>query len=251
MKPNVQQKRAAFTLVECLVVIGILGALVALAMGPGFRALKKSAASVKCVSNLRQIGTAFYLYAAENNGRLPTVEGTASGSSKAEQDGKEKQWDMQVAPYLAIKANTAKTPQKDHVFHCPQSEADPSYAGKSVVLLSYTYNFNLGKSETTPGVKLAGSPNQSSVVLLADLELTSSTPTQSFVPKMGQGKNNTIVFHAVSSYYPFLSYRHNGKINILFLDGSVAPRLRLVENDKTSPPENVRWAPDGALTGLR
>lgn len=246
-----RRKNGAFTLIECIVVVGILLVLVVLSLGPGMSVLRKSATSSGCASNLRQIGMAFYAYASEHDGYFPSVAGDASAESKDAQDGKGEQWDSQLAPYLNIPVNTTKTPLKRSVYFCPASDGDPSYAGKPVVLLSYTYNVNIGKSEANAGVKMGGGANHSSLVLLADLQLASSTPEKSYVPQTGQGRNNTIVFKPSPAYYKFLADRHRSRMNILFLDGHVDARMRLKDGDSSSPPEEVRWTPDGDLTGSR
>ena len=238
----------AFTLVECLVVIGIVLTLAALSLGPGLSTFRGHATSAGCVSNMKQIGAAFYMYAGENNGDFPAVAGEAAASSKDDQDGKGKQWDAQLSSYLSIPVNTSKSPLRNSAYCCPASYADPSYAGKPVVLLSYTYNANIGKSETSSGVKVGAGENYPTVVLLADLQLPSSTENRSYVPQTGQGKNNTIVFRPPASNYKFLADRHRGRMNILFLDGHVDSRTRNAENDPNSPPKNVRWKPNGPLT---
>lgn len=246
-----RDRERAFTLIEILAVVGILAVLLVLSLGTGLGKLRKNAAASKCTANLRQIGAAFYMYAGENNGEFPAISGDSFASSKDDQDGKGKQWDQQLAPYLSIPNNTGKLPLKNTVYHCPESDGDPSYATKPVVLLSYTYNANVGKSQTSPGVRATGGTDLSSVMLLADLQLATSPPGKSYVPQTGQGQNNTIVFRPVSSYFKFLSDRHNQRMNILFLDGHVASRMRINENDPSSPPEDVRWIPGGPLTGHR
>src|SRR6267154_475694 len=65
--------RIAFSLIELLVVIGIIGVLASLLM-PAFSRAKGKANDTKCISNLRQIGIALSIYADENQGRLPYAE---------------------------------------------------------------------------------------------------------------------------------------------------------------------------------
>jgi prepilin-type processing-associated H-X9-DG protein/prepilin-type N-terminal cleavage/methylation domain-containing protein len=62
----------AFTLVELLVVIGIIALLIAILL-PALRKARVSAQTAACLSNLRQIGIAYNIYANENNGWLPSA----------------------------------------------------------------------------------------------------------------------------------------------------------------------------------
>lgn len=60
----------AFTLVEVLVVIGIIAVLLGLLL-PAMSGAWKRARSVSCLSNLRQIGIAIQAYANDHRGKIP------------------------------------------------------------------------------------------------------------------------------------------------------------------------------------
>ncbi|HEY7088757.1 MAG TPA: prepilin-type N-terminal cleavage/methylation domain-containing protein [Tepidisphaeraceae bacterium] len=63
-------RRRAFTLVELLVVIGIIAVLIAILL-PALGKAREQAKRVQCLSNLRQIHLAFFEYASRNKDHIP------------------------------------------------------------------------------------------------------------------------------------------------------------------------------------
>ena len=64
---------SAFTLVELLVVVGIIAILIAMLM-PALGRARETARRVNCMSNMRQLTTAWLAYAQANKGRLVPAE---------------------------------------------------------------------------------------------------------------------------------------------------------------------------------
>jgi len=72
-------RRHAFTLVELLVVIGIIAVLISVLL-PTLSAAREQGNKAKCLSNLRQIGQAVLMYANDNKGSWVPWRGRTFGS---------------------------------------------------------------------------------------------------------------------------------------------------------------------------
>lgn len=69
---DVMRKHSGFTLIELLVVIAIIAILAAI-LFPVFARAREKARETACMNNMKQLGTAFLMYADDNNGRLATT----------------------------------------------------------------------------------------------------------------------------------------------------------------------------------
>lgn len=85
-------KKSGFTLVELLVVIGIISVLVAVLL-PALNKARQSAQTVTCMSNMRQIGLAIAIYVNDNNGYIPPACAKAYSTYDAT-------FDVLLDPYL-------------------------------------------------------------------------------------------------------------------------------------------------------
>jgi prepilin-type N-terminal cleavage/methylation domain-containing protein len=79
--PRPANRRGAFTLVELLVVIGIIALLVSILL-PTLNRAREQARRTQCLSNLRSIGQMIHMYANLNKGQIP-IGSSASAANYA------------------------------------------------------------------------------------------------------------------------------------------------------------------------
>ncbi|MEM1445632.1 MAG: prepilin-type N-terminal cleavage/methylation domain-containing protein [Planctomycetota bacterium] len=73
-------RRFAFTLIELLVVISIIALLIGILL-PALSAAREAARGSACLSNIRQLGIAFYSYATDNNDQVVPFASPRAGGA--------------------------------------------------------------------------------------------------------------------------------------------------------------------------
>jgi prepilin-type N-terminal cleavage/methylation domain-containing protein len=161
-----------FTLVELLVVIGVIALLVSILL-PVLNKAREAAARTACASNMRQVATALNAYLADNRGGQP-IYGSRSGSGTTQfMYIKDMYWFVQLAPHAGISGITdqpsgnfwtdpggapspglaylqgvvGEGPVRRSVFFCP---SDDRYTGVLPALGTSTYPWGVPVSSYSP-----------------------------------------------------------------------------------------------------
>jgi prepilin-type N-terminal cleavage/methylation domain-containing protein len=145
--------RLAFTLVELLVVVAIIGVLAAILL-PAISQAPARAKRIKCVSNLRQIGIGFHTFAADHGQLFPMQVPLAEGGSL------EFVPTPQAYRHFQVMSNNLETPR---ILLCPADTRQAASNWPSLLNPNVSYFVGLTATFTNPAAILAGDRNISSI----------------------------------------------------------------------------------------
>ena len=248
----------AFTVVELLVVVAIIGILAALFLPPLARA-KSRGQSIYCLNNLRQLGLSLHMYAGDNDDTLPYNMG-AEGTRRTVASGQFMNWVNNVMTWELDSDNTntallAKGGLGPYltggisIFRCPADNALSSVqraAGWSGRVRSVSMNAMLGNAgEFLAGNVNTNNPGYRQFFRLSDVP----QPSQifAFVEEHPDSINDGYFINRYYSYewMDLPASFHNGGANFAFADGH--SEFRSWRNASTTPPAR----PDAAQLPMR
>ncbi len=212
---------AGFTLIELLVVVGIMAVLATLILS-GYRMYRGLATRAQCSSNLRQLTAAVHLYAADNNGAFPPYVRQNKDGSKEWYFGREKfqpgvaegdrELDREAGPLYPYIQSVGGI-EVCQGFNYGSTLWKAKFKGASY---GYGYNWLLGG-------RMSGSPmfhshleGAENVILMADCGQVNT-----FQPPASPAKPMVEEFYIINEVYKTFHFRHNGRANVVFVDGHV------------------------------
>jgi len=190
IKNRLQMRNNAFTLLELLVVIVIVGLLAAMLV-PALGRARENARRAQCASNLRQIGIAWYLYLDEHDGWFPDF-GDPARATEFGGKGIDETDALPLNPYLDVYSAEDKAALE--VFHCPSDRGETGYGESYFDTAGTSYMANL---YLMGGVGLSAETLSSITAPYSKLWLTEELSGR---------------FHGPEN---------NQRMNVLFLDGHV------------------------------
>jgi prepilin-type processing-associated H-X9-DG protein/prepilin-type N-terminal cleavage/methylation domain-containing protein len=232
----------AFTLVELLVVIGIISVLVAMLL-PALNKARESAQRISCASNLRQVNMAWIAYVSDYHGELPVMTTNywhiTPPTTPPALVTTDYYWASMLKPYLNDQSGmqspyngiyaykTSDWVSGTGVFQCPSLPDNHSSLGTGVAYVAYGINrYGIG------GDQAYGSPYMAfrrSVQIKDPATLLSFADSQYSVPDPSKGTLRGWYYvnlvgsrtSAPTGLYGGVAYRHGGLANVAFCDGHV------------------------------
>jgi prepilin-type processing-associated H-X9-DG protein/prepilin-type N-terminal cleavage/methylation domain-containing protein len=238
-KSGVRGALRAFTLLELLVVLAIIGILAALLL-PAISRSKRKAQQIQCVGNLHQLGLGIQSFLAVNHAYPSCIAGTNSDNPGA--------WMMQLQrggfDIATLKTNFLG----EGVWRCPSARWSGDWSSGGTPI-HYGYNaFGVMRvGNRTNALGLHGRFISRSELYAPVPEAEVVTPSDMMA--IGDSFTGDVFFMREPDLdylnrAGFASSRHGGKVNVVFCDGHVeSPTLKSAFAD-TNDAALVRWNRD-------
>lgn len=210
--------KRGFTLVELLTVVAVIGILAAVLI-PAVAKARQAARNSGCVQNLKSLGQAFQLYAADNRGLLPALRWRKDANDLNKKNPSGDNWQSELSRYQVREVadlNKMKVDIDTYVF-CPEFVAsyrdDAKWKSTISTTAGYGMNPNLGTGSNTWDLRfpVAQIPQPARAVLAGD-----SGSYHLYIASKWSADEA-----ALGGYSSGDPVRHNGKANYLFADGHV------------------------------
>lgn len=193
--------RRAFTLIELLIVIAIIGILASMLL-PALKSARDMARMTACLNNVKQVGLAFQIYLSDNDGTLPE---SCEGWGNWGQDYNAK-WKVSLGgPTTAIGKIRASL-NNDQVFFCPSRRTSPAPGSNYTHALYAPNGFPLRIGGTSPmsftgtGAKLSQIKKTAETILLAETLQYFPFIYWDNLPLFADGTNLAAVHLGMSNY---------------------------------------------------
>jgi len=170
-----KRRGPGFTLIELLVVIAVIALLMGILL-PALNKAKKQGKAVRCLSNLKQIGYAMYLYAQDNDNKVVRAEGTKN----LKPGQKPVYWPTAYMRYIGgSKTDNVSYYYEVDVYDCP------SYPDKEQTIdyIVSSFNFQNPEGECWEPTPLANFPRPGSTIYMADYAYHQVSPPMQIVRK--------------------------------------------------------------------
>lgn len=209
-------RRAAFTLVELLAAVVIVGILVSLLVTGGQKA-RSAADSAKCLANLRASGHAMLQYFQDNNTEFfPGKNWFQYPSTKAKPNSGmlDYFWPGSVSP--TENAATGERFRQDTILTCPAMKRKYPHLYPQSLNRGFAINYYLNqKNPSNSSENLSGAPQR-----LMNVSRPSAMWILTEAPVNG-GLLGSLNENAASHADNFMSLPHGGRQNVCFLDGHI------------------------------
>lgn len=213
------KKTTAFTLVELLVVLGIIMLLLAIVL-PSVSGTRAKAMASKCAANTRQCVQTLHLYANDNEGKFPRYYDPNDPSGLS--------WADYLRPYTVNlkpndSSNLGRRWDPKSIFNCPSVKVEASFSANPLAPYGKDYASTIGYTFAVSASRWkfvrSKVPAASEIIMVGDMSVTDDD-------RLSTADGWRITTSGTTDSYTQdgngqVTNRHDGKVNVAFVDAHV------------------------------